>query len=213
MGSLAQRFAAASPGALALGWALMLLAMMAPMLVPAIYQIRMGSFVRRRARTTALFVLGYGAVWMLAGGGLMAVELVARWRAPGSYLPALVVALVALVWQASPGKQRCLNRCHRHEALPAFGWTADWGALRLGGKHGLWCVASCWATMLVPMLLPHGQFPAMLAVSLLMSAERLDPPRAPSWRWRGFGTAWRYLLLRWRGPQTSPMPFASGAPA
>ena len=106
----------------------------------------------------------------------------------------------ALIWQASPFKQRCLNRCHSHRPLAAFGIAADVDALRLGLETGVWCTASCWAAMLFPMLWFQGHFVAMAAVALLMFCERLDPPRTPAWRWRGFGTALRAISLRLRGP-------------
>src|SRR6516165_6581066 len=110
--SLEMLLASNSPTSLARGWALMLTAMMAPMLVPPIYYIRISSFARRRSRSIALFVAGYGGVWMAAGCVMLALELAAIWLGPQSYLPATVVGLVALVWPASPFKQRCLNRCH-----------------------------------------------------------------------------------------------------
>jgi predicted metal-binding membrane protein len=201
------------PVALARDWGLMLIAMMAPTLVPALYHIRISSFAARRARSTAFFAAGYGAVWMAAGGVMLAIALGATWCAPQSYLPAIVVGAVALAWQGSPFKQRCLNRAHSHRALAAFGAAADWDVFRMGLEHGLWCTGSCWAAMLFPILLPEGHFIAMVAVSTLMFCERLDPPKTPSWRWRGFATAIRYLSLRLRGPRSGPAPFAMGAPA
>jgi predicted metal-binding membrane protein len=192
--------AATPPGALAMDWTLMLVAMMAPMLVAPLYHIRLSSFARRRRRSMALFIAGYGAVWMAAGVAIVAVELVATWRLPQSYLPAAIVGLIAVVWQASPFKQRCLNRCHNHRPLAAFGIAADLDVLRLGLDTGVWCSGSCWAAMLFPMLLPDGHFVAMAAVALLMFCERLDPPRAPTWQWRGFGTALRWISLQSRDP-------------
>jgi predicted metal-binding membrane protein len=78
----------------------------------------------------------------------------------------------------------------------------------MGFEHGIWCTSSCWAAMLFPMLLPSGHFVAMVAVAVLMFCERLDPPGTPSWRLRGFGTAWCYLILRLRGALYDPAPLA-----
>src|SRR3546814_20852665 len=64
---------------------------------------------------------------------------------PMSYIPALVVGIIALVWQFSPVKQRCLNRGHDHRPLAAFGWRAHRDALLFGSVHGIWCVGSGWA--------------------------------------------------------------------
>ena len=197
------------PSSFAKDWALMLIAMMAPTLVGSVYYIWSNSFARRRLRSIALFTVGYGAVWMAAGYILFAVKLAGESRMPQSYFPAIVVALLAFVWQASPFKQRCLNRCHGHRSLSPFGLAADGDAARLGFEHGFWCTCSCWAAMLFPILLPAGHFVAMIGVSIVMFCERLDPPRTPSWRWRGLGTASRYLILRLRGAQCDPAPWAS----
>jgi predicted metal-binding membrane protein len=196
--SLPRLLAMYPPASLAAGWGLMLVAMMAPALIPPIDHIRRRSFKRRRTRSTLLFVAGYAAVWMAAGGVLMAAILTARWLAPGSYLPAAVVVLLAVVWQVSPVKQRCLNRCHAHTELAAFGIAADLAALRFGVSHGVWCVGSCWALMLAPMLLPEGHLVAMALVTILTFSERLEHPSPPRWRWRGLGKVSRFAFAQAR---------------
>ncbi|HEX6864685.1 MAG TPA: DUF2182 domain-containing protein [Thermoanaerobaculia bacterium] len=186
------------PASLAAGWALMLAAMMAPALILPIHHVRLQSFKRRRARATALFVGGYAAVWMAVGGVLLAAALAAGSLAPDSYLPAAGVILLAIVWQFSPVKQRCLNRCHAHRELAAFGAAADLDALRFGASHGIWCAGSCWALMLAPMLLPQGHVAAMAVVTVLTVSERLERPSPPRWRWRGLGKAGRIVAAQAR---------------
>lgn len=196
--SLRMLMARNSPSVLAAGWLLMLVAMMAPVLIPPIRHIRKRSFRGRRARSTALFVAGYGAIWIAFGLVALVLELGTRLVAPQSYLPAFSVLLVATVWQCSPLKQRCLNRCHAHTELAAFGAAADRDALRFGLRHGGWCAASCWALMLFPMLLPSGHVGAMATASLLIFGERLERPMPPSWRWRGLGTLTRAVIAQAR---------------
>lgn len=188
------------PGTLAAGWALMLGAMMSPVLIPPLYYIRLRSFTHRRARSSVIFVAGYAIVWMAFGGVLLATELSVRVIAPQSLLPAAVVFLLAVVWQFSPVKQRCLNRCHSHNELAAFGAAADWHALRFGLTHGIWCAGSCWALMLFPMLLSQGHTAAMAAVTVLICSERLEQSTPPSWRVRGFGAVTRIAAARSRLP-------------
>jgi predicted metal-binding membrane protein len=125
------------------------------------------------------------------------VEL-ARLIAPDSLLPAVVAAAIAIVWQFSPFKQRALNRCHSHRALAAFGSAADLGALRFGWTHGIWCVCSCWALMLLPLLAPRGHLAAMAIVSLWMLAERFERPMAARWRLRAPVTAARIVIAQAR---------------
>lgn len=166
------------------GWALMLIAMMSPTLIAPIHHIRERSFKRRRARSGTLFVIGYTAIWMAAGGVLIAATLMLNLLAPQSYLPAVVVGIITSVWQCSPIKQRCLNRGHNHSELAAFGIAADLDALRFGITHGIWCVGSCWALMLLPMLLLQGHFAAMAVITFVMTSERLERPQPLSWRLR-----------------------------
>src|SRR5438067_12592449 len=65
--SLSMLLAMNPPSAIAGGWALMVAAMMAPLVIPAIHHIRFSSFARRRARSIALFTAGYGGVWVACG--------------------------------------------------------------------------------------------------------------------------------------------------
>lgn len=180
------------------GWALMLIAMMSPALTLPVHHIRMRSFAHRRGRAIALFVAGYAGVWFALGGVFVAVALAILLLAPPSYLPGVVVLLVAAAWQCSPLKQRCLNRCHAHPVLAAFGAAADMDVLRFGITHGLWCAGSCWALMLVPMLVPGSHLLAMGVVTALIFAERLERPGPPRWRVRGFRKATRIVIVQTR---------------
>jgi predicted metal-binding membrane protein len=166
------------------GWALMLVAMMAPTLITPIHHVRERSFKRRRVRSVTLFLVGYAAIWMAAGAVLIAAMLMLNLLLPQSYLPAIAVGIIAFVWQCSPVKQRCLNRNHNHRELAAFGGAADADALRFGVAHGVWCVGSCWALMLFPMLLSQGHFAAMALVTYVMISERLEHSRPLTWRLR-----------------------------
>jgi predicted metal-binding membrane protein len=172
--------------------------MMSPALILPIGHVRLRSFKRRRARAIMLFVAGYAAIWMAVGGVLLAVARAAKLLAPTSVLPAAGMILLAIVWQLSPVKQRCLNRCHAPTELAAFGVAADLDALRFGLSHGVWCAGSCWALMLSPMLLPGGHVAAMAFVAVLTFSERLEPPRLPRWHWRGLGTVSRIAVAQAR---------------
>jgi predicted metal-binding membrane protein len=181
-----------------LGWMLMIVAMMLPMSIPALAHIRLSTFAHVRWRAMALFLAGYGAVWLLAGWVMKAIDMLLRNAATDLHLTAVATAAVlALVWQVSPAKQRCLNRCHDHRPLAAFGWPAARDALGLGLRHGTWCVGSCWALMLLVLLLPQGHVAGMVAAAVLMYGERLDPPRPPAWRLRGLKSAGLWLRREW----------------
>lgn len=199
---------------LAVGWASMLAAMMAPALIPPILHLRLRALARRRWRTIGLFVAGYFAVWMALGGIFIGFVRGLGEMAPAPWVPALVVVAVALVWQASPLKQRCLNRCHSHRPVAVWGSAADLDALRVGVAHGMWCASSCWALMLVPMVLHTAHLAAMAVVTLIIVGERLEHPQPPRWAWRGT-SVWRRLAIhhwrvRWLSPRRSAHRLTTG---
>jgi predicted metal-binding membrane protein len=187
-----------SPAKLAAGWALMIAAMMSPLLITPLRHVQERSFAKRRARATLLFATGYIAVWMAAGLGLQAAALAVRWAEPAPLVGVGLATVVALLWQVSPAKQWCLNRCHRRPHLAAFGAAADRGALGYGLANGVSCVGACWALMLLPLFMVQAHLLAMAAVTLFIQAERLENPSPLAWRWRGPGRALRIIAAQAR---------------
>jgi predicted metal-binding membrane protein len=201
-----------APARLAWGWALMLAAMMLPLLVAPLRHVRERSLARRRARAMLLFILGYFAVWMAAGMVLQVAALVALWTVP---LPSMWLGLAlaaAMLWQVSPAKQWCLNRCHRRPQLAAFEPEADRSAVYFGLTSGASCVGACWALMLVMLLAGKEQLPVMIAITLLLLSERLESPAPLAWQWRGGAKAMRIVMARLR-IRTGPLnPIAEASP-
>jgi predicted metal-binding membrane protein len=173
-------------------WILMMVAMMSPLLIAPIQHVHDRSFSRRRKPAVLLFLVGYGVVWMVVGFGLTGITRVVEVRPSGWAV--VVAGFIAVVWQVCPLKQRCLNRCHGHRELAAFGLAADVDALRFGLQHGVWCVGSCWALMLLPMMLMRAHVAAMAAVGLWLFAERIERPTAARWEWRGPRKAGRIVV-------------------
>ncbi|MFZ4664547.1 MAG: DUF2182 domain-containing protein [Caldilineaceae bacterium] len=178
------------------GWALMLVAMMSPTLIAPIWHIIQHSFKRRRARSVTLFLFGYAVIWMAVGAVLITIVLMLHPLMAQSYLPVVVVGIIAFVWQCSPIKQRCVNRCHNHRALAAFGIAADLDVLQFGIMHGVWCVSSCWVLMLLPMMISYGHFVAMAVVTFMMTSERLELPKPVRWSLRANGKLMRILIAQ-----------------
>ena len=129
-------------------------------------------------------MLAHAAVWTVGGIVLFVSASVLR-SVTGHTDLALLLGLVAAVgWQLSPLKQHCLNRHCAHPPIASFGAAADRDALRFGGAHAAWCLGSCWALMLVPLLVPAWHVGVMLVVSVWMWVEPLDRPERPTWRVR-----------------------------
>jgi predicted metal-binding membrane protein len=172
------------PSTLALGWTLMVAAMMFPLLPRPLQHVRERSFTSRRTRVMLLFIASYLSVWLAAGIGLQPLAIVLRLAIPVPLASVTVAALLALAWQVSPAKQVCLNRCHRQPHLAAFGAAADRDALVFGLTHGASCAGACWALMLVPLVTGRGHLLAMIAISAFILCERLERPGPPTWKWR-----------------------------
>ena len=187
------------------GWGLMVIAMMLPKLIVPVQEIYARSFKRYRFLSALLFVLGYTTVWMLVGIFMIAAILALHLLLPHSFIPAIVLGIIAIVWQFSPIKQRCLNRGHDHKILAAFGWPAYRDALLFGITHGVWCVGAGWALMLFPMLLPNGHNLAMIVVTFIMLSEHMEHPKIPRWRVDVRGKLFRIVVgqakIKWKQSQ------------
>ena len=179
-------------------WLLMLAAMMPPLIVAPLRHARERSFAHRRARAMFLFVIGYGAVWMTAGIGLQVMALAAQLASSDTLTCLALSASAAALWQVSPAKQWCLNRCHRRPQLAAFGAAADRAAFDFGLSHGAACVGACWALMLLPLFAGQAHLLTMLAVVLFAFAERLENAAPLAWRCRGPGKALRIIAAQAR---------------
>jgi predicted metal-binding membrane protein len=161
--------------------ALMVVAMMFPLLTMPIAHIRVRSFARRRWRSTGLFLVAYTTIWTIA----CAIPATALWVAGNQgvnhwWLTGVTV-VAAAIWQFSPAKQVWLNRSHSHPALAAFGHAADRSALRFGTRHGIRCVGSCWALMALPFVVGSWHLAAMAIAGAWIAGERLSSPTVPVW--------------------------------
>jgi predicted metal-binding membrane protein len=163
-------------------WALMLLAMMPPLLAVPLMHVWRSSLPRRRVRALAYFVLGYGCLWMAAGPILISLALLLQLVAGNGVLAFAGGLLLATIWSASPWQRAALNRSHRLRRIGLFGWAADRECLTFGVIHAVWCVASCWAWMLVPLAAGRWHIPAMMFAGAVMLGERLAAPNRPRWR-------------------------------
>lgn len=171
-----------SPSGAALSWVLMLVAMMTPILSGPVMHLWSSSLARRRWRAIAVFLAGYGGVWLALGPVLTMTAMVLQIAGDALGVPALALsAAVAFAWQATPWKQVCLNRCHWTPRISLFGRAADRDCLRYGVVNAGWCVGTCWALMLVSLTTVSAHLPVMALAASVMIAERLRPARPARW--------------------------------
>jgi predicted metal-binding membrane protein len=146
-------------GALTVMWIVMMVAMMTPAAAPMI--LTFAAVHRRRladgrpAVPTAVFVLGYLAVWSLysvaaalAQTALHEAALLSPAMAATSPLLAAALLIAAGVFQWTPLKRACLAACRSPLSFLMTGWREGRaGALVMGVRHGVYCLGCCWALM------------------------------------------------------------------
>jgi predicted metal-binding membrane protein len=201
------------PMKLAFGWMLMVVAMMSPLLGAPLRHVRERSFANRRTCAMLLFTAGYMGVWMVAGAGLQLMALALRAVVPVPLASLGLAAATTTLWQVTPFKQWCLNRCHRLPHLAAFGAAANRDAFVFGLMSGLSCAGSCWALMLLPLCAAHGHLLIMIAVTVFIIIERFERPAPLAWSLRVPAKAMRIIaaqarmqLAPWTGHAISELP-------
>ncbi|SRR5579884_42053 len=170
-------------GAFVVGWTLMTVAMMLPSSLPLVNLFRRFVVQRpNRARLLALLLLGYLGIW--AEFGLLAYLGDSALHAAVAVLPVLQsasgtiaasVLLVAGVYQFTPLKQLCLDKCRSPYSFLVQHWSgrrAGRDALRLGLHHGLFCLGCCWTLMLLMFAIGGVNLGWMLLLAVFMTAER-----------------------------------------
>jgi predicted metal-binding membrane protein len=159
------------------GWALMAVAMMAPVTLPAVRHVGFNSIRRRRQWAMTLYFAVYMGVWVAFGVIALASERVARETLGLDRRVLLTLALaVAAGWQLTRVKRQALFRCRRTVPLPPVGLRADAGCARFALQQGWRCVTSCWALMAVMAVVGHSDHSGlvwMTALTALVMVEEL----------------------------------------
>jgi predicted metal-binding membrane protein len=162
-------------------WALMMVAMMLPTVAPfaALYT---RTITGHRARRIGALAGGYLLVWTLAAVPAYALSWVAGELAGSRPTAARVAAVGAFaacgVYQFTPIKERCLARCRSPLGF-LFAYAGRPGRfrdLRVGVSHGGFCLACCWALMVVLIAVGLMNPLAMVLLSAVVLAEK-------TWRW------------------------------
>ena len=104
-------------------------------------------------------VLDDGLSWGRAG----------RWVAGG-------ILVIAAVYELTPLKTVCLRHCRSPLGFLLGSWREGLsGAVRMGAKHGAWCVGCCWALMASLFALGVMSIAWMAFVAALIAAEKTLP--------------------------------------
>ena len=97
------------------------------------------------------------------------------WDQAGRYVAGGVIAAAGL-YQFTPFKLTCLTKCRDPFLFLLSSWRSGrTGALRMGIKHGAWCVGCCWALMAALFALGVMSFGWMAFIAALIAIEKLLP--------------------------------------
>lgn len=185
--SIVSSLSPASIGLFELIWTIGMVAMMFPAIVPVVvFYNRIATQVDpnpsvARGIGTPLFLMGYLGTY--AGLGFLAYLAIYVAFSLGAVIPALaavaflspsLIFILAGVYQLSPMKLRALSYCisplaffavHLHKGLS--------GSLRMGLRHGVYCVSCCWTFMLVMLAVGAMSLPFMAALAAIIAFEKV----------------------------------------
>ncbi|KUG61687.1 hypothetical protein AVL61_01930 [Kocuria rosea subsp. polaris] len=168
------------------GWALMVVAMMLPPALPLLQTLR--RLVSRQPdpwRLTVLGAMAFVGAWTVVGTAVVAGDLGVRALAEHSWPgadPRWVTAgvlVLAGVYQFTPLKDLCLRGCRSPRSFVLAHWqgrrSPGTETVALSGAYALSCIGCCWALMLICFAVGTAALPVMVALALVMAAERLVP--------------------------------------
>jgi predicted metal-binding membrane protein len=168
------------------GWTLMTIAMMLPTSLPLVLLFR--TMMQRRdnrGQLVLLLLLGYVATWAAFGvaahlGDFWLHRFVESdgWLHANTWLLGAAPLLVAGVYQFTPLKYMCLDKCRSPYGFIMEHWrggNAHLQALGLGVHHGLFCVGCCWSLMLLMFAVGIGSLVWMLGLAAVMGIEKNMP--------------------------------------
>ena len=173
--------------AFTLEWGVMMTAMMLPSAAPMI--LLYGTTSSRPGKSSErvipgeVFALTYVALWFLTGVPVYLAwvgigEIAARSTTFAAVMPYAIAGTLfaAGVYQLSPAKHACLRQCEAPVDFLMRRWRPGYVAsLRLAAAHAAYCVGCCWALMVLLVVVGAMSLPWVLAIALLVFAEKVLP--------------------------------------
>lgn len=172
---------------LALMWIVMMVAMMIPSVAPVILLFA-GVSRRRRvqgvlAAPVSVFTLGYLLAWTgyavlaaLTQSALHSAALLSPAMASASPVVGGTILILAGIYQWLPAKGACLSHCRSPLGFFSTEWREGvYGALRMGFRHGSYCVGCCWALMALLFVAGVMNLVWVAAIAVFVLAEKVLP--------------------------------------
>ncbi len=165
-------------------WQVMTVAMMLPSSMPMVSIIvHAGRQQRRPQAVPAAFLAGYALVWtafaLITFVSDIQIHWLVRhwfWLDTHSWVIGATTFAVAGVFQFTLLKKRCLKQCRSPLSFCVRYYRKGVGAAwRLGLRHGMFCLGSCWALMLVMFGLGVGSLVWMAMLAGVLVVEKTFP--------------------------------------
>ena len=170
-----------------LEWGVMMTAMMLPSAAPMILLYGRSAGRARasgeRVIPAAMFATTYVGLWLLTGVPVYLAwfgigEMAERSASLAAGIPYAVAAtlLAAGAYQFSPAKRACLRECASPADFLVRRWRSGYmGSVRLAAMHAAFCIGCCWALMVILVTAGAMSLPWVLAIALLVFAEKVLP--------------------------------------
>lgn len=168
-------------------WWVMMIAMMAPSVAPTVL---LYATVKRKQETASraaidawIFLAGYLVAW----AGFSVVAVLVQWAlerfgllsmamASTSSILGGLILLAAGLYQFTPLKRACLRYCESPLMFLSQHWRPGTrGALRMGFRHGSYCVGCCWFLMALLFVSGVMNLVWIIAIALYVAGEKLLP--------------------------------------
>lgn len=160
------------------GWQVMIAAMMLPASLPSMGAFSSAVHRARRRHALAEFLSAYALAWSIFGllafmGDDVLHHIVdaTPWLADRPWLIEASILALAGAYQFSPLKRRGLAACRHPAALAQSSEVVDRGSFHLGLGHGLACLGSSWALMLLMFAEGFANLAWMAALTAVMVYE------------------------------------------
>jgi predicted metal-binding membrane protein len=168
-------------------WWVMMIAMMVPSAAPTVLLF---STIRRKQGASVspfveawVFLGGYLLIWAgfrlvaaLAQWGLERVGLLSMAMASTSAVLGGVILLAAGLYQFTPIKSACLRYCQSPVLFLSRHWRPGAvGALRMGLRHGSYCLGCCWFLMTLLFVSGIMNLVWITGIALYVACEKLLP--------------------------------------
>jgi len=174
-------------GLLFVMWGIMMAGMMLPSAIPVIMLVDKLNYRRRQQSKpftqTFYFMVGYLLAWLAYS---LIATLIQWWLHHLMILSPMMISIntnfsAALLiftglYQWSPFKQKCLQLCRSPFSFISTHWKEGVaGAIRLGLKHGQYCLGCCWLLMALLFVTGVMNIKWILILSLIVIVEKMLP--------------------------------------